>query len=208
MSEIRLTKNFTEELGRLKIEKYWDSYVPGFERHERPDWVNLQASIGIEVTRAMHAQEGEVINLLSRYAGKPEDQLPSALQNKFDGQLHYSDNEKLYAASTTKGLCDSSFFLNKLISTINEKTEKLQTYKNLNTNVLYVFYSYIFRKQDIENLTKRIFAERNCQSRYFNTIVVDDNESLFFFDLDTRTYKKVDVFDNADSIKAVEDKIR
>ena len=177
-------------------------------RCERPDWVNFHASIGIEITRSMYAQEGEVINLLSRYVGKPEEQLPSALQNKFDGQLHYNDNEKLCAASTTKELCDSSFFLNKLISTINEKTEKLQTYKKLNTNVLYVFYSYIFRKQDIENLTKHIFAERNCQDRYFNTIVVDDNESLFFFDLDTKTYKKVDVLDNADSIKAVEDKIR
>jgi len=204
MSEIRLTKKFTEELGMLKIKKYWDSYVPGFVRCERPDWINLQTSTGIEITRAMHEQEGEVINLLSRYAGKSKNQLPSALQNKFDGQLGYDDNGRLNVASSTKGLTNSSFFLNKLISTINNKTEKLQTYKKLNINVLYVFYGYIFSNHDIKNLTKHIFSERCLQDRYFNIIIVDDNELLFFFDLDTKTYKQIDILDNDDSIKTVE----
>ncbi len=204
MRDIRQTKKFKEELGMLKIKKYWESFVPGFEPSERPDWINLQASIGIEITQAMHKREGEVLNLLSTHAGKQEDQLPTTLLNRYEGQLFYNEDEKLVGASNTKGLGNSSIFLERLISSINCKTEKLQTYQIFDTNLLYVFYSFYFLNYEVDNFTSQIFREKEPGKRYFNIIVVDDNESLFFFNIDTRKYQKIDVLDNANLIKAVE----
>ena len=204
MRDIRQTKKFKEELGMLKIKKYWESFVPGFEPSERPDWINLQASIGIEITQAMHKREGEVLNLLSTHAGKQEDQLPPTLLNRYEGQLFYNEDEKLVGVSNTKGLCNSSVFLERLISSINCKIEKLQTYQIFDTNLLYVFYSFYFLNYEVDNFTSQIFREKEPGKRYFNIIVVDDNESLFFFNIDTRKYQKIDVLDNANLIKAVE----
>lgn len=41
------------------LKNYWDKYQEGFEKSERPDWINKNYSVGFEVTNAIDQFDGQ-----------------------------------------------------------------------------------------------------------------------------------------------------
>ncbi len=182
---IKNLKLFSEILGMLIVRKYWPEYSIGFFKSERPDWINLISSVGIEITRDLSKHEGYTNYFSETYFGKTKKDIPQKEYKDYLGQLYFKDNDgPLYALSPTKGLVDSSFYHTQLVQCFTKKTSKLQKYKSTSKNALFIFHSFSLNENEIKALLP-IFTWKS--NRYFQTVFIDANDQLITYNIDKQT---------------------
>ena len=76
-------KDYFEKYALLSLVYCYDDKLQSMKKHERPDWIDENRSIGLEVTRALSSTDGEINSIINRYFGKgysPEEIINKAKQ--------------------------------------------------------------------------------------------------------------------------------
>lgn len=138
-------KEYFEKYALLSLVYCYDYKLQSMKKHERPDWIDENRSIGLEVTRALSSTDGEINSIINRYFGKGYS--PEEIINKANNELKY--NKDIFKSAN--GLCyveknvNYSDVKQLIIDTINTKISKFNShYDKFNENWLYVLLIVVF----------------------------------------------------------------
>jgi len=170
----------------LIIKEYWSGYSPGYIKSEGPDWINLNNSTGIEITRSMSNHEGYSNSLARKYFGKNRDDIPSQITKDFHGELFYREDGTVIGMSPSKGLVNASSFYNQIVQSFDTKVSKLPKYKTFSRNILYLYHSFSLNQKEIESLID-VFSVKT--GLYFHIVFLDITDQLITYDIEAETFK-------------------
>ena len=171
-----LRKNFVQYQGLEKLEE------------ERPDLKDLRNSIGVEVTRAVNQDVGNIISCMNKnsknYKKTPR---PEAIERAKQEGVVYNDEgiEGFYRLFGEKEI-------NLLHKCIEQKYAK--QYQGLNTIDLYIFFrQYFLECLTDDNMQSLFNTIENCERKYgkvFTKIIIDFDSKLLVLDATLKPMRK------------------
>jgi hypothetical protein len=178
---MRRDKTYYEILALMTLRQSWTGYTPNFIKSEKPDWINLVDSIGIEVCRAIPPRAGRTENFFSMYHGKAKEEIPEKALERFEGWTYFQDG-KLRAIADGKGLADTSSYYQNLIMQFYEKLNKFDNYQRFSKNCFYFFLHFPFKDEDIQKAVIKLKSIKHRNTAYISNIFIDTNEYLYILD--------------------------
>lgn len=187
-------KEYFEKYALLSLVYCYDDKLHSMKKHERPDWIDENRSIGLEVTRALSSTDGERESIIERYFCK--GYTPEEIINKANCELKY--NKDMFKIAD--GFCyveknvNYSDVKQLIIDTINTKISKLNSnYDKFNKNWLYVFTdSSLLDDGDIEEIILKINNIAGNSS--FDKIFINIIDKIYV--IEDNLYSKIDVTDS------------
>lgn len=187
-------KDYFEKYALLSLVYCYDDKLHSMKKHERPDWIDENRSIGLEVTRALLPKDGERESIIERYFCK--GYTPEEIINKANRELKY--NKDMFKIAD--GFCyveknvNYSDVKQLIIDTINSKISKLNSrYDKFNKNWLYVFAdSSLLDDGDIEEIILKINNIGGNSS--FDKIFINIIDKIYV--IEDNSYSKIDVTDS------------
>lgn len=187
-------KDYFEKYALLSLVYCYDDKLHSMKKHERPDWIDENRSIGIEVTRALSPKDGERESIIERYFCK--GYTPEEIINKANRELKC--NKDMFKIAD--GICyveknvNYSDVKQLIIDTINTKISKLNShYDKFNENWLYVFAdSSLLDDGDIEEIVLKINNIGDNSS--FDKIFINIIDKIYV--IEDNSYSKIDVTDS------------
>lgn len=187
-------KEYFEKYALLSLVYCYDDKLSLMKKHERPDWIDENRSIGLEVTRALSPKDGEINSIINRYFGKGYS--PEEIINKANSELKC--NKDMFKSAN--GLCYVEKSVNYsdvkqlIIDTINTKISKLNShYNKFNENWLYVFAdSSLLNNSDIEEIILKI--NHIGDDSGFDKIFINIIDKIYV--IEDNSYSKIDVTDS------------
>ena len=167
------TKEFYELFSKAVLENFYPKIFCNLQKREKPDFANEY--IGLEITLALEAYEGELKSLFENYKNKPYKQLPSKLLKKFGFQGMSNINDILYSQTSRKNgkllyfyskekkdyillgyispLQSNGITVDVIMERINDKLEKLNSnYEIKNNNYLAILIQEQINYYGMENI--------------------------------------------------------
>lgn len=187
-------KEYFEKYALLSLAYCYDDKLHSMKKHERPDWIDENRSIGLEVTRALSPKDGERESIIERYFCK--GYTPEEIINKANRELKC--NKDMFKIAD--GICyveknvNYSDVKQLIIDAINTKISKLNSYYDkFNKNWLYVFAdSSLLDDGDIEEIILKINNIGDNSS--FDKIFINILDKMYV--IEDNSYSKIDVTDN------------
>ena len=187
-------KEYFEKYALLSLVYCYDDKLQSMKKHERPDWIDENRSIGLEVTRALSSTDGEINSIINRYFGKGYS--PEEIINKANNELKC--NKDMFKSAN--GLCyvvksvNYSDVKQLIIDTINTKISKFNShYDKFNENWLYVFAdSSLLDDGDIEEIILKMNNIGDNSS--FDKIFINIIDKIYV--IEDNSYSKIDVTDS------------
>ena len=187
-------KEYFEKYALLSLVYCYDDKLHSMKKHERPDWIDENRSIGLEVTRALSSTDGEINSIINRYFGKGYS--PEEIINKANRELKC--NKDMFKIAD--GFCyveknvNYSDVKQLIIDTINTKISKLNShYDKFNKNWLYVFAdNSLLDDGDIEEIILKINNIGDNSS--FDKIFINIIDKIYV--IEDNLYSKIDVTDS------------
>lgn len=187
-------KDYFEKYALLSLVYCYDDKLHSMKKHERPDWIDENRSIGLEVTRALSPKDGERESIIERYFCK--GYTPEEIINKANRELKC--NKDMFKIAD--GICyveknvNYSDVKQLIIDTINTKISKLNShYDKFNKNWLYVFAdSSLLYDGDIEEIILKINNIGDNSS--FDKIFINIIDKIYV--IEDNSYSKIDVTDS------------
>ena len=146
MEPVDMKKQFDSKYTKLYYEIYalecinlfFDTGISIKDKHESPDWLKKDNTLGIEVTRAISKNDGEKLAYINHYFGKglPAEYIINNIDNekiKLSKDMRIVDDTLFYIKNT-----DSSSAMNQIANSIEKKSKLLQT-KRIEELWLFVF---------------------------------------------------------------------
>lgn len=139
-----------EQYARLSLIYCYDKKLSLLQKGEEPDWQSPELGIGMEVTEALHPDDGRKRAVINRYFGKGLD--GQAIKDQFrekypeySQQLHVVGNIACFSDPF-----DMQLKIQQVCSAIITKSKKLNdNYSKFQQNWLYVFVPELFVDRDI-----------------------------------------------------------
>ena len=187
-------KEYFEKYALLSLVYCYDDKLHSMKKHERPDWIDENRSIGLEVTRALSPKDGERESIIERYFCK--GYTPEEIINKANRELKC--NKDMFKIAD--GFCyveknvNYSDVKQLIIDTINTKISKLNShYDKFNKNWLYVFAdNSLLDDGDIEEIILKINNIGDNSS--FDKIFINIIDKIYV--IEDNSYSKIDVTDS------------
>lgn len=187
-------KDYFEKYALLSLVYCYDDKLHSMKKHERPDWIDENRSIGLEVTRALSPKDGERESIIERYFCK--GYTPEEIINKANRELKC--NKDMFKIAD--GICyveknvNYSDVKQLIIDTINTKISKLNShYDKFNKNWLYVFTdSSLLDDGDIEEIILKINNIGDNSS--FDKIFINIIDKIYI--IEDNSYSKIYVTDS------------
>lgn len=187
-------KEYFEKYALLSLAYCYDDKLHSMKKHERPDWIDENRSIGLEVTRALSPKDGERESIIERYFCK--GYTPEEIINKANRELKC--NKDMFKIAD--GICyveknvNYSDVKQLIIDAINTKISKLNSYYDkFNKNWLYVFAdSSLLDDGDIEEIILKINNIGDNSS--FDKIFINILDKIYV--IEDNSYSKIDVTDS------------
>lgn len=187
-------KDYFEKYALLSLVYCYDDKLHSMKKHERPDWIDKNRSIGLEVTRALSPKDGERESIIERYFCKGYK--PEEIINKANRELKC--NKDMFKIAD--GICyveknvNYSDVKQLIIDTINTKISKLNShYDKFNKNWLYVFTdSSLLDDGDIEEIILKINNIGDNSS--FDKIFINIIDKIYV--IEDNSYSKIYVTDS------------
>lgn len=187
-------KEYFEKYALLSLVYCYDDKLHSMKKHERPDWIDENRSIGLEVTRALSPKDGEINSIINRYFGKGYS--PEEIINKANRELKC--NKDMFKSadgfSYVEKNVNYSDVKQLIIDTINTKISKLNShYDKFNKNWLYVFADNSLL--DDGNIEEIILKINNIgDNNNFDKIFINIIDKIYV--IEDNLYSKIDVTDS------------
>lgn len=182
--------DYDECYAKVILETFFPELFHNLEIKDKPDLIDTQHKIGIEVTNATSKKEREILSLSSRIT------YGSSCNRKRDIQRI----EKLGGRYTDYGvsLPESSYSIEKiyqsLISIFSTKVKKLNRsgYLDLSDYRLYIYFEIFYIRDYIENLVYE-FQKANVMQKKYSTIYLFTLDYICIIDLFSGQVRETDL---------------
>lgn len=136
---VEFEKLYNEIFAMLSLKYFWRDYSDSYKKGESPDWYNVGASVGIEVTQAIMQEDGEAQSIVNQYLGRKTEEIPEEILQRYSGRTYFY-NDRLWAIMPEAGKEEKLTACEKALYRFGKKLERLNTnYTEFNTNALYLY---------------------------------------------------------------------
>lgn len=150
------TKEYHENFALNALKKYYPDKFSDFKKQECPDWVC--GKIGLEITRAVSTQDGELDAFIKDCQGKEFFEIKKARLKKlgFDTELTKGDQENIYEVRSLK---------NGVIGFYHATEDR------------YIFLYFLSRMEPVDNCTNSIInaVKRKLEKLNNNYDLLEEN---------------------------------
>src|SRR5699024_10881236 len=120
----KMDSTFDEIYALLVTNYLFPGFADSMKKWESPDWKNEDDTFSLEVTRAQNSHIGYTNNVMAKYLGQFQNQIPPKILQSFRGWTCFKDG-KLLAISDSKGLVDGARHIYFLLDHLDNKLKKL-----------------------------------------------------------------------------------
>lgn len=168
----------------INLSYSFPDYATAMIKHERPDWIRTDKSLGLEITHSQSNHIGYTINLANNFLGKSKNDFPKKDLLSFRGKSFWDENNKLYAITASELTDNGQQHIQLALKSANTKLNKLNRdgFLKCTVNSLYIYSTfslciedcYIFQKEyqllseKYTNIYQKIFLGDNTQTVYFD----------------------------------------
>lgn len=174
-------KLFNELYAITVLKYFWSDYLEGFVKWESPDWYNIGADLGIEVSQALLPKDGQEESFLETYLGKHREDIPADAFQRY-GQRLYFYNDRLWAL-----LDDGTSLIThkeKILTRFGSKLAKLNTnYRQCEINALYLFAHVEIKKTEAETIAAKLSDIQKTKAHRFDIVFLDCKSAVYILNL-------------------------
>lgn len=182
---MKVTKEYMEQYAKLSLVYCYDERLSVLQKGEEPDWQSIELDVGIEVTEALHREDGRKRNAINQYFGKGLDchQLKEQFGKKYpeyDGQLWVLENTACFSDSY-----DMQDKIQQVCLAIESKTRKLNHhYRRFRNNWLYVFLPGLLNGADIPEIFQAYEMVNSQFPLKFDKVFLNSHELIYIMQPD------------------------
>ena len=205
------------DIGKLRAEyrakntlmELFPDEFDGLEKSERPDWVDYENRIGMEVVQAIDGKyREEKKHFSNKIAGKKLDNLSQKDMRsikRYQGRIF---TEKELGISNDSTVASHSYTMygeiDRLYDAVKKKlaliNKEQNGYQKLRHIFLYVLCDTVVTYDDVKELFKFIHAEQQGYSERFSGVFIDDGYALYQYRLDDEFITYHILFDIAQKV--------
>ncbi len=175
-------KLYNEIYAMVALKYLWRGYKAGYEKSESPDWINRADSVGIEVSQALLAYDGQGASFLSKWLGKLREEIPDEDKARYGERLYFY-NDRLWALLPDPR--DGRGYEEKSLYRFKRKLEKLNKhFTPCSRNALYLYaHAEPDSPGELRALMGDMSAAQQRRERQFSLVFLDCRSSIHVFDL-------------------------
>lgn len=178
----KMDSTFDEIYALLVTNYLFPGFADSMKKWESPDWKNEDDTFSLEVTRAQNSHIGYTNNVMAKYLGQFQNQIPPKILQSFRGWTCFKDG-KLLAISDSKGLVDGARHIYFLLDHLDNKLKKLNAshFTSCCHNYLFEFSEGCFSDYDKQQFSDAIQKLSSSYPRTFDKIIASAYDNVLYF---------------------------